>query len=415
MSEQITPDPAPASSFGRVAEDGTVFVRIGEVEHTVGQYPEGSAEEAMAFYTKRYDAVAFEVHLTEQRIHAGTLSPNEALESIDKLTAQLDQPNFVGDVIGLRGRLSLLRPLVGQQKVQRREDKARRVEESRVAKQALVEKAEKIAAGRDWRHGSQKLRDLMTEWKALPRLDKASDDELWHRFSTARTAYTKARKAFFAEDSEKRDGARLAKEKLIAAAEALSGSTDWGPTSSEYRRLMQDWKAAGMAPRDVDEKLWQRFRAAQDVFFNARAAADAEQDKEFAANAEVKRGILVEAEALLPVKDVEATRRVFRDLADKWDEAGKVPRDEMKDLEGRMRKVEQAIRSVEDNQWKRTDPEKSARADGMIGQLQAGIADLESKIAAASGDEKKVAKLQAELESKQAFLQMAEKAAADFS
>ena len=139
---------------------------------------------------------------------------------------------------------------------------------------------------------------------------------------------------------------------------------------------MREWKAAGPAPREVDDQLWQRFRGAQDTFFGARDAANAELDQEFAANAEVKEALLVEAEALVPVTDLDAAKKAFRDIADRWDEAGKVPRDRMKDLEGRIRKVEQAIRSVEDEQWRRSDPEKSARADDMISKLEAGIAEI---------------------------------------
>ena len=71
---------------------------------------------------------------------------------------------------------------------------------------------------------------------------------------------------------------------------------------------MREWKAAGPAPRDVDEALWKRFRGAQDTFFGARDAANAEQDQEFAANAEVKEALLVEAEALLPVTDLDAAK-----------------------------------------------------------------------------------------------------------
>jgi hypothetical protein len=61
--------------------------------------------------------------------------------------------------------------------------------------------------------------------------------------------------------------ARSVKERLVKEAEALAGSTDWGPTAGEYRDLMQQWKAAGPAPRDVDDELWKRFRGAQDTFF----------------------------------------------------------------------------------------------------------------------------------------------------
>ncbi len=406
-----------SSEWGRVAPDGTVYVRTATGERAVGQYPEGSPEEALAFFTRRFDALAFEVQLLEQRVHAGALSPDEATESIRKVSAQLVEPNAVGDIVGLSARLDALGPLIGMQRGQRREEKARRLEESRTRKVEIVAEAEKISQGKDWRNGVNRLRDLLEEWKALPRLDKKSDDELWHRFSTARTSYTRRRKTHFSELNEKREESRVVKERLLKEAESLSGSTEWGPTSGRYRTLMQEWKAAGAAPRDVEEDLWQRFRAAQDVFFKARDAATAEQDKEFAANAEKKKELLVEAEALLPVTDLDAAKRAFRSIAERWDAAGKVPREQIKPLEARIRKVEQAIRSVEDDKWRRSDPEKSARADDMLGQLERAIAGLEADLdnARASGDDRRIKELEDNLASRRQFLEMAQKAASEFS
>jgi hypothetical protein len=406
-----------SAPWGRVAEDGTVYVRTAEGERAVGQYPEGTPEEALAFYTKRFDDLAFEVQLLEQRVAAGRLSPEEATSSVKTVREQVADANAVGDLTALSGRLDALAPLIAAQRAARKEERAAKAAESKADKEKIVAEAERLAAGNDWRNGANKLRDLLDKWKALPRLDRATDDELWRRFSTARTSYTRRRKAHFAEENERRDSARVIKERLVKDAEAISGSTDWGPTAGRYRDLMRDWKAAGPAPRDVDDKLWQRFRAAQDTFFGARDAANAELDKEFAANAEVKEAILVEAEALLPVTDLDAAKKSFRDLADRWDAVGKVPRDRMKELEGRMRKVEQAIRSVEDDQWRRTDPEKSARADDMVSKLEAGIAEEQAKLdkARASGDDKRVKQLEDSLANKQAFLDMARKASAEFS
>ena len=204
---------------------------------------------------------------------------------------------------------------------------------------------------------------------------------------------------------------------MATEAEALSTSTEWGPTAGKYRDLMRDWKTAGPAPRDIDDELWKRFRGAQDAFFGARDAANAELDKEFAANAEVKEEILLEAEKLVPVTDLDAAKKAFRDIADRWDAAGKVPRERMKDLEGRMRNVEQAIRSVEDDQWKRSDPEKSARADDIVSKLEAGINDEQAKLdrARTTGDSAKVKQLEDSLANKQAFLDMARKASQEFS
>lgn len=405
------------NDFGRVDDDGTVYVRVGDQEHVVGQYPEGTPEEALAFFTKRYDALAFEVQLLEQRVRGGAMTPDEATESIKRVSDQLVEPHAVGDITALVARLNALRPVIGLQREKRREDKAKRVEESRERKTAIVAEAEKIAAGRDWRNGANRLRDLLADWKQLPRLDKTTDDALWHRFSSARTTYTRARKAHFAEVSEQRDGARVVKERLAKEAEALADSTEWGPTAARYRSLMQEWKAAGPAPKDVDDALWKRFRGAQDVFFAARDEANAEIDREFAANAEKKKELLLEAEALLPVTDLAAAKRAFRDIAERWDAAGKVPRDQIKPLEARIRKVEQEIRGLEEDQWRKSDPEKSARADDMVTKLRDAITKLEADLekAKAAGNDKKVKDLEADLASRRTFLEMAEKTAAEFS
>ena len=409
--------PDAAAPWGRVADDGTVFVRTADGERSVGSYEAGTPEEALEFFTKRYDELEGKVHLLEQRVASGRLAPEEATSSTKALREQVVDAHAVGDLVALAARLDALGPVIAVQRSARKEERAQKSAESKAEKEKLVAEAEKLAEGTDWRNGANRLRDLLATWKELPRLDRATDDALWRRFSTARTTYTRHRKAHFAEEHERRDSARVVKERLAKEAEALSTSTEWGPTAGKYRDLMREWKAAGPAPREVDDQLWQRFRGAQDTFFGARDATNAALDEEFAANAVVKDEILVEAEKLVPVTDVDAAKKAFRDLADRWDAAGKVPRDRMKDLEARMRKVEQAIRAVEDEQWSRSDPEKSARADDMIGKLEAGIAETQAKLdkATAAGDAKRTKDLESELANKQAFLDMAKKAAADFS
>ncbi len=408
------------SEWGRVGDDGTVYVKTADGERSVGQMPDATPEEALEFFTKRYDNIALEVELLHKRVLSGVLSPEEALASIKLVREVLVDVNAVGDLAALGRKLDELGPVIASQRETRKAAKAQRAGEARAEKEKLAVEAEKIAAGRDWRNGANRLRELLEAWKQLPRIDKAADDELWKRFSSARSAYTKARKAHFAEQDEKREGARAIKERLVKEAEALATSTDWGPTSGRYRDLMRDWKAAGPAPKTVDDALWQRFRGAQDTFFGARDAANAALDSEFAANAEVKEGLLVEAEAILgplaETGDVAAAKAAFRVVADKWDEAGKVPRDRIKDLEGRMRAVEQTIRKVEDEQWKRSDPEKSARADDMVSKLESAIAEAEAKLEAARarGDEKRVRELKENLEGRRSFLEMAKRASADY-
>lgn len=406
-----------SSEWGRVDDDGTVYVKTVDGERSVGSYPAGTPEEALHFFTERYEALSFEVQLLEQRVNGSKLSPEEAAESIKTVRAQVSDANAVGDLAALSGRLDALAPVLAVQREARKAEKAEKAAAAKADKEKLVGEAEKVAAGSDWRNGANRLRDLLEEWKALPRIDRASDDALWKRFSGARTSYTRRRKTHFAEQDEKREGARLVKERLAKEAEALATSTDWGPTAGKYRDLMRDWKAAGPAPKDVDDQLWKRFRGAQDAFFGARDAANAALDAEFADNAVVKDALILEAEALVPVKDVDAAKKAFRDIADRWDAAGKVPRDRMKELEGRIRAVEQAIRSVEDDAWKRSDPEKSARANDMVTKLEDAIAEVEADLekARAAGNDKLVKDLEENLASRQSFLEMAKRASADYS
>ncbi len=404
-------------SWGRVAEDGTVFVRTKDGERAVGQWPDANPEEALAFYTRRYDALAFEVDLLEKRVQAGTVSPDDARAAVKKVSSAIVDAQAVGDLDGLLARLEALTPLVAQQREKRKAERAAKVEEARSAKTKIATEAETIAAGTDWRHGVTRLRELLDEWKALPRLDKSSDDELWHRFSSARTTYTRHRKQHFAELSSKRDEAAVVKERLAAEAEALSTSTDWGPTSGRFRDLMRQWKAAGPAPREVDDKLWARFRAAQDTFFGARDAVQAEENAEQVENLRAKEALLVEIEAILPVEDAKTAREQLRELLDRWDQIGKVPRDSMRTIDSRLRAVEQAVKSAEDEVWNRSNPEARARAEATVKQLQSLIADLEKQAAKyeSQGNTRKATEAREAIAARREWLTQAQNALTDFS
>src|SRR5947209_8621938 len=179
-------------------------------------------------------------------------------------------------------------------------DRSRR-DEHRAAqtarKDALATEAEELGNNStQWKVAGDRLRAILDEWKTINGLDRKTDDALWKRYSAAREAFNRRRGSHFAELDRDRAGAREAKEKLCAKAEALVDSTDWGATSAEFRKLLVDWKAAGRAARDVDDALWARFKSAQDTFFKARNAATAERDAEFQTNAAAKEALLSEAE-----------------------------------------------------------------------------------------------------------------------
>lgn len=402
--------------WGRVDETGTVYVRTADGEKVVGSWQAGTPEEALAYFERKYEGLVVEIGLLERRVKTTDLSAKDAQTAIDHLRQQVVDHHAVGDLDALGKRLDALVETVGKRREERKVQRAKQHDEARRAKEELVAEAEELAQSEQWRTAGERLRALVDTWKGLPRLDRKSDDELWHRFSHARSAFSKRRKAHFASLDAQREEARKTKERLVSEAEALSGSTDWGATAARYRELMADWKAAGRAQREAEEDLWNRFRGAQDVFFAARSEVFAERDAEQAENLKLKEELAVEAEKLVPVTDLKAARSAFRAINERWEAIGHVPRDARARVEGRMHAVERALQESEDNEWRRTNPEARARAAGLTGQLQAAVDKLRTQIdaARAAGNNAKADKLAKELEGRQALLDQALKGLEEF-
>jgi hypothetical protein len=402
--------------WGRVDAAGTVYVRTADGEQVVGSWQAGSPEEALAYYERKYDGLVVEINLLERRVKNTDLSAKDASAAVEHLREQVEAHHAVGDLDALRTRLDALTAKVEERREERKARKARQSEEGRQAKEELVTEAEQLAQSEQWRVAGERLRALVETWKGLPRLDRKSDDELWHRFSHARSVFSKRRKAHFAQLDAQREESRRRKERLVTEAQALSDSRDWGATSARYRELMQEWKAAGRAQREHEEDLWSRFRGAQDVFFQARSEVFAERDAEQRENLTRKEELAAEAEKLLPVTDLKTARNAFRSLNERWDAVGHVPRDAKSRIEGRMHAVERAIQGAEEAEWRRTNPEARARAAGLTGQLQDAVDSLreQAEKARAAGNTAKAAKLEDELAGRQALLDQALKGLQEF-
>ncbi|MEY2245461.1 DUF349 domain-containing protein [Streptomyces sp. SAS_267] len=402
--------------WGRVDETGTVYVRTADGEQVVGSWQAGTPDEALAYFERKYEGLVVEIGLLEKRVKTTDLSAKDAQTAIDHIREQVDAHHAVGDLGALKVRLDKLVETVDARREERKVQRAKQSDEARHAKEALVVEAEELAQSDQWRAAGERLRALVDTWKGLPRLDRKSDDELWHRFSHARSAFSKRRKAHFASLDAQREDARKVKEKLVAEAESLSGSSDWGPTAARYRELMADWKAAGRAQREHEDDLWNRFRGAQDVFFAARSSVFAERDAEQTENLKLKEELAEEAEKLVPVQDLKAARAAFRSLNERWEAIGHVPRDARPKVEGRMHAVERALQESEETEWRRTNPEARARAEGLTGQLQAAVDKLQGQIetARSAGNTAKADKLQKELDGRQALLDQALKGLQEF-
>lgn len=401
-----------AHEFGRIDETGTVYVLDGGAERVIGGYPEGVPEEPFALYERRFADLEATVKLFEDRL--ATLSPKDIDSTLATITQAVEAPQALGDLAALRARVEAVAVRAAERKEQARAERAAAREEALAARTRVVEQAEQIVAQdperTHWKQSGQALRDLLEEWKILqrkgPRLDKSTEDELWKRFSGARTRFDRHRRQYFSALDQAQSEAKRVKEALIAEAEALQSSTDWGATSSAYRELMNRWKAAPRASRKEDDALWARFRAAQQVFFDARRAKDEATDSEYRENLALKEELAAEAEKILPISDLEAAKTALRSIQDRWDEIGRVPSSDLHRIEGRLRAVETAIREAEESEWRRSNPETRARAQGMLGQLESQLASLEADVKAAQerGDAKTARSLSEAIETKRAWL-----------
>jgi hypothetical protein len=401
-----------------VDADGTVYVRTADGERAVGQIPGATEAEALAFYVNRYDALAGQVSLLVTRIKGGALSPEQAKARVKVLKEAVAHASAVGDLAALEAELETLTPIIEELSASRKAEREQAVAESKEAKERLAAQAEELAEGNDWRNGADRFRALLEEWKALPRIDRATDDELWRRFSTARTTYTRRRKTHFAELSVVRDEAKRKKEQILAEARELATSIEWGKASAGFRELMERWKAAGSAQREVDDKLWAEFRAIQDGFFSAKQAVFSAQDAEYSANLEKRLALLDEAEKkILPVEDLEVAKQAFRAFLDEYSAVGRVPRDQIRALDARVKALESAVRNAEDAEWKRTDPQAKSRAEDTVAMLSKEIDKLREKLekASAKGDEKAAAKAEESIKTYETWLEQAQKTLADFS
>jgi hypothetical protein len=397
--------------WGRVDDTGTVFVREGDSERAVGQYPDGTADEALAYFERKYTELAGQVTLLEQRVKRGTAGADVA-GTIAALKTSIASARAVGDLAALSARLDALDGAVGELTQKQTADAKAALDAAIAERTAIVVEAETLAAQdpakAQWKQVSTALDEIFGRWQKQqhdgPRLPKAESNDLWKRFRAARTTIETHRKAFFAQlDSGHRE-ARDKKQALVDRAQALVPQGTAGIPA--YRSLLDEWKLSGRAGKKFDDALWAKFKAAGDELFAAKSEQDSKDDAEFTVNLELKLALLAEAEPLLTATDRSEARRKLIVIEEKWDKIGKVPRDKVKSIEDQLRKVEAAVRKLEEDSWHRSNPERQARSEGLARQLEESIEKLEKELAQArtSGDAKKIAEAQEALDARKVWL-----------
>lgn len=395
------------TTFGRVDEDGTVYVKTAAGERVVGSWQAGTPEEGLAHFARRYDGVVTEVNLIETRLSSGAGDATHALARVKEIRHELDEPHVVGDIDGLIERLEKLTAAADAKVNEVHAARAAARVEAVARKTSLVEEAEKLAAdSTSWKSAGDRFKEILDEWKTIRGVDRKTDGELWKRYATARDAFARRRGAHFATLDASRKQAQSQKEELVTAAEELSSSSEWAATAARLKELMTEWKAAPRASKEVEQRLWERFRAAQDAFFARRSEVFSARDSEQKAAVEKRQELLVQAEALDVDADPKAAQARLREIQSQWHDAGRVGRDAAAGLDRRLRAVEDKIRQAMDVAWRRTAPSDNP----LLAQMREQVAEAEARLARAraAGDQKRIREAEQALTQKRQFLSLAE-------
>ena len=381
-----------SSEFGRVDEANNVYLIDGGQERIVGQYPNVPAEDALSYFTRKFDDLAAQVRTLEQRLAAGITDAKSLKTTREHLKAELIEPKAVGNVQNLRDRVEAVTGLIDAASAKANEERAAANELAMVAKEEIAARAEAIVAnlgGINWKKSAVEMTELFERWQKLqkegPKVPKAKTDPIWKRFSQARAKFEAGRRAFFANLDGSFKEAKAEKTSLVDSAKALvtkgAGATD------QYKKLQNQWKLAGKAGK-AEESLWKEFRAAGDAIFAAKKAEDAEIEISHKANLEKKIALNLEIEAL-NLDDIESAKKALANIQARWEKIGHIPRDQVRKIEEPIRKAEKKIADAAADAWRRSDPAARARSNSLVSQLEEAIAGLEKDLEQAKPEKRK--------------------------
>lgn len=399
------------SANGRVDDDNNVYVLDNGSERKVGQYPGVSMAEALAYFERKFSELEANVRILEQRVKskADAASISKAAQ---KLTQDLTEPAAVGNIQELRDRVAKVTPSIEKLKLEKSEASEKAVADTLNLRREIAAKAQALAdkdpQKTQWKAASAQMAELFDKWqqsqKDAPRISRKDSEPIWKTFSQARTKFESNKRAFFSALSAESKNVRAKKTALVTQAEALVAKG--ADSATEYRKLLDQWKLAGRSQGSQDDQLWDRFKAAGDSIYAVRKEVLAKESVEFKANYEAKLLIIAEAEKINPVANLTEAKKQLLLIQSRYEKAGKVPKDKIRETDDRMRAVEKKVKDAEAENWRKSDPAAIERTNGVLSQLEQSIVKLEQelKVAEAANDSSKINAAKEALEARKSWL-----------
>ena len=199
------------------------------------------------------------------------------------------------------------------------------------AKTRLCEAAERLADEQDVISAFHQLQKLHEEFREIGPVAKELREEVWTRFKTASTAVNKRHQQHFEALKERENENLEKKTSLCEKVEgidyaALETYNQWNDKTQEVIAQQEEWKTIGFAPQKMNNKIFERFRAACDTFFQRKAEFYKGMKDGLAVNLEKKTALCEKAEALKDSTDWKATAEKLASLQKEWKSIGAVPK-----------------------------------------------------------------------------------------
>lgn len=210
------------------------------------------------------------------------------------------------------------------------------------AKEAFCAAAEKLAENENVVNAFHELQKLHEQWKEYGPVAKEKREEIWDRFKAATSVINKKYQAHFeglkAQQEENLEKKKVLCEKLEEIAEReIKNAADWNLLSKEIESLQAEWRTIGFATKKENQKIYDRFRAACDKFFERKREHYTTIKDSMTANLEKKQAIIEQAEALKSSTEWKKTADQLIALQKQWKEIGAVPRKKSEQLWKRFR------------------------------------------------------------------------------
>ena len=212
------------------------------------------------------------------------------------------------------------------------------------AKIVLCEKAEQLSeenpkSPKEWQVSTDKINELFKVWKTIGFAPKKANDEVWVRFRTALDIFFKHKKEFFQKYKDEQSENYNQKVNLCLQAEALKDSEDWKKTTDELIALQQEWKKIGPVPRKFSDKIWKRFRAACDEFFNRKAEYFSNIGEKQEENYGKKKELIEKIKTYEYSRDNNENLNIIKEFQREWMEIGHVPIKQKDAIQNEFRKT----------------------------------------------------------------------------